>query len=176
MFLFFLFSNISPLLHCRVSKPLPPLLSRPGPVAPCQRDLTRVSSRRSVACNSNKWRAKRVGRSQRDLANVGPFCRGWRTVGYLFGARLYIYKVDEPLLEFVWRKDNEIWGTGEEERIFLNGDTREGFRGNFSRGDVCRTITLLDELLLSLKNGYRFIDRDNLCDEDILLLPYINIA
>lgn len=91
MFLFFLFSNISPLLHCRVSKPLPPLLSRPGPVAPCQRDLTRVS-RRSVACNSNKWRAKRVGRSQRDLANVGPFCRGWRTVGYLFGARLYIYR------------------------------------------------------------------------------------
>lgn len=91
MFLFFLFSNISPLLHCRVSKPLSPLLSRPGPVAPCQRDLTRVSSRRSVACNSNKWRAKRVGRSQRDLANVGPFCRGWRTVGYLFGARLYIY-------------------------------------------------------------------------------------
>lgn len=175
MFLFFLFSNISPLLHCRVSKPLPPLLSRPGPVAPCQRDLTRVSARRSVACNSNKWRAKRVGRSQRDLANVGPFCRGWRTVGYFFGARLYIYKVDEPLLEFVWRKDNEIWGTGEEERIFLN-DTREGFRGNFSRRDVCRTITLLDELLLSLKNGYRFIDRDNLCDEDILLLPYINIA
>lgn len=93
----------------------------------------------------------------------------WREV-------IYIYKVDEPLLEFVWRKDNEIWGTGEEERIFLNGDTREGFRGNFSRGDVCRTITLLDELLLSLKNGYRFIDRDNLCDEDILLLPYINIA